>query len=98
MTNVDFTKQENGDYTATVKCPFCGKDTKIENVPSNGVFAWRNGALIQRAFPNIAIEDRECLISGLCHDCQEEMFGGLDCEPDVDECDCEVEEEASANA
>ena len=90
MTDVDFKKQENGDYTAIVKCPFCGNVTKIENVSSYGVFAWRNGAFVQRAFPNMSIEDRECVISGLCHDCQEAMFGGMDCE--------EEEEEARANA
>ena len=90
MTDVDFKKQENGDYTAIVKCPFCGNVTKIENVPSYGVFMWRNGAFVQKAFPNMAIEDRECMISGLCHDCQETMFGGMDCE--------EEEEEARANA
>ena len=78
MMNVDFKKQENGDYTAIVECPFCGRVTKIENVPANGIFAWRGGALIQRAFPNMAIDDRECLVSGLCHDCQEYMFS----EPD----------------
>ena len=96
--NFDFTKQENGDYTATVKCPICSKETKIENVPSDDIFAWCTGALIQRAFPNMAIKDRECLIGGLCHDCQERMFSGLDCEPDEDECDCEMEKEANANA
>ena len=91
MTDVDFKKQENGDYTAIVKCPFCGNVTKIENVSSYGVFAWRNGAFVQRAFPNMSIEDRECFVSGLCHDCQETMFGGMDCEE-------EEEEEARANA
>ena len=89
MMNVDFTKQENGDYTVTVECPFCGRMTRIENVPANGIFAWRGGALIQRAFPNMAIEDRECLVSGLCHECQEYRFS----EPDEEE-----EEEAKVNA
>ena len=89
MMNVDFTKQEKGDYTVAVECPFCGRVTRIENVPANGIFAWRNGAFVQKAFPNMSIEDRECLISGLCHDCQEAMFGGMD---------CEEEEEARANA
>lgn len=78
MMNVDFTKQEDGDYAVTVECPFCGRGTRIENVPANGIVAWRGGALIQRAFPNMAIGDRECLVSGLCRDCQEYVFS----EPD----------------
>lgn len=98
MTNVDFTEQNDGNYTATVKCPFCGKETKIENIPATDLFSWRSGALIQQAFPNMPSEDRECLISGICHDCQERLFGGVNGEPDEEECDCEEEAEANANA
>ena len=48
------------------------------------------GCILNAADGFLSIEDRECFVSGLCHDCQETMFGGMDCE--------EEEEEARANA
>ena len=72
---IQFNKQSNGNYTLTVKCPFCGKETQVKDVSPEGWFSLMRGALMQVAFPNMPIEDREVLISGLCRDCQEEVFG-----------------------
>jgi len=43
-------------------------------VPRLGYAAWQAGILIQQAMPGVSIEDRETLISSLCHHCQEQMF------------------------
>lgn len=55
-------------------CPFFGKVTVL-NVPADGFIAWQNGSLVQNAFPNLFAEDREVLISGICRDCQNNIFG-----------------------
>ena len=36
---------------------------------------WQNGALIQNAMPYLEPFEREQLISHLCPDCQEQVFG-----------------------
>lgn len=55
-------------------CPFCGKVTTL-NVPADGFIAWQNGSLVQSAFPDLSAEDREVLISGICRNCQNNIFG-----------------------
>lgn len=58
-----------------VTCPFCGTDTAIE-VDADGYFAWKyEGELIQNALPNLDPSKRELLISGICEDCQKNIFG-----------------------
>ena len=39
---------------------------------------WRNGMLIQKAMPNISIEDREFLMTGVTEEEWEEHFGNPD--------------------
>lgn len=56
-------------------CPFCGK-THYVRVPADGWYAYVNGALAQDAFPTLSATKREQLISNICPDCQEEIFGG----------------------
>lgn len=60
--------------TVVVKCPFCGAETVI-NVPVEGIKKYKDGALIQNAFPNMTAEEREVLISGICFECQKKVFG-----------------------
>lgn len=55
-------------------CPFCGEVFEI-HVPLAGFEAWQNGELVQNAFPELTAENREFLISGMCRDCQEKIFG-----------------------
>lgn len=56
-------------------CPMCGKAYEL-TVPTDGYFAWRvEGALVQDAFPEMSASDREMLISGICEECQEDIFG-----------------------
>ena len=60
-----------------VECPFCGCVNFI-NVPFEGYNAWKNGELIQNAMPELSADEREMLISGICPDCWDNMFGEED--------------------
>ena len=58
-----------------VQCPFCGCITELE-IPLEGYFAWKlDGELVQNAFPELTPTEREMLISGICPDCQKDIFG-----------------------
>jgi hypothetical protein len=55
-------------------CPFCRQ--KYQGVFVTSEFdAWQNGELIQNAMPLTPATSREWLISGICPDCQESIFG-----------------------
>ena len=57
-----------------ITCPICGATYEVA-VPADGYMAWQNGELIQNAMPTLSADERECLISGLCLDCQNDIFG-----------------------
>ena len=57
-----------------VQCPMCGEINALP-VPLDGYQAWQNGELVQNAFPMLTPDERELLISGICHNCWERMFG-----------------------
>lgn len=58
------------DYTAT--CPICGKQTiKVHPVRLE---AYRNGALLQDAFPSLTPAEREAIKTSICQDCWDKMF------------------------
>ena len=54
-------------------CPCCGTLNNIHALGSQ-FNAWRAGALVQDAFPDLSTADRESLISGLCLNCQAIFF------------------------
>ena len=57
-------------------CPFCGKTVEIANVDEDAYDAWESGEkLIQEAFPDAGASVREAIKTGMCHDCQEAIFG-----------------------
>ena len=58
----------------TPLCINCGKFSVIE-VPKSNFDLWKSGTLIQRAFPEMSVDDREMLITGIHPDCWTEMFG-----------------------
>lgn len=60
------------DYTN--KCPFCGKVT-ILPLEDLAVAKFENGALVQDAFPELSATEREVILSGICPECQEKIFG-----------------------
>ena len=74
MTNLMYLV--NGERTLVIAtCPLCGEQTDMI-VPTKGFFKYKNGTLVQEAFPEKSVEDRELLVSGMCRDCQRNFFGG----------------------
>jgi hypothetical protein len=61
----------------TPACAVCGQATVVR-VDSVGLLAWRRGALIQKAFPEMPIEQRELLISGTHPECWATITEGMD--------------------
>jgi hypothetical protein len=54
--------------------PYSGKkNTKDINVTEEQLNNWANGMLIQRAMPNVSIDDREFIINGMTKEDYEEM-------------------------
>jgi hypothetical protein len=72
---------ENGQhfYHFTGKCIVTGKKVTVK-VPGQGLFAYRQGALIQDAFPNMSKDDREFLISGISKEGWDKTFTDEDTE------------------
>ena len=67
-------KKNFHEITVATYCPFCGKGHEVE-VNEIDYLDWKDGALAQEAFPYLSAEDREMLISGICPDCWDYMFG-----------------------
>jgi len=59
--------------TARHICLTC-KVRHTVNVPEEGYVAWMNGMLIQRAMPQLSVDDREILISGQCPKAWDAIF------------------------
>lgn len=55
-------------------CPFCGVQHFVF-VPVEELAEYEAGALAQDAFKSLSAEEREQIISSICPDCQEEIFG-----------------------
>jgi len=51
----------------------CGASFPLD-VTDEQIANWRNGALIQRAMPNLTADERELLISGYCGTCFDKLF------------------------
>jgi hypothetical protein len=51
-----------------MKCAFCGKEFNVE-VPTEGYKKWQAGEKIQKAMPNVSVDDREMLITQVCEPC-----------------------------
>lgn len=58
---------------ACFTCPGCNKAI-VMSVPAEGLRRWHAGALVQVAFPDLAPEKRELLVSGLCPGCYAEIY------------------------
>ena len=59
--------------TLITKCPQCGAESEI-HVNEHDYENYKNGDLVQNAFPYLSAEDREKLISGVCEKCWAEIF------------------------
>lgn len=55
-------------------CPLCGKITYVA-VNGDDYEKWQHGTLVQRAFPYLSADEREVLITGMCYECQDDVFG-----------------------
>ena len=64
-------------------CPHCHKLQTLE-VDDSQYYDWMAGKNIQRAFPNLSADQREILMSGICPECWEDIFGEDD-EEDIHE-------------
>lgn len=56
-----------------IHCRMCNKTFPIE-VDIAGFNRWRAGELIQRALPNLTVDERELLISNTCGECFDKLF------------------------
>lgn len=63
--------------TVEKMCRECQKNVKLQ-VHKQDFIAYQNGAFVQNAFPYLSDGDRELLVSGICSNCFDEMFGVFD--------------------
>lgn len=65
----------NDKITLSVPCVQCGAVHKLR-VHLDDYESWKNGEkLVQEAFPYLSADKRELLISGICPECWDRMFG-----------------------
>ena len=57
----------------TMPCRVCGEASTV-TVPQEGYDAWRKGAYVQDAFPEMLADERELLISGTHPVCWDLLF------------------------
>ena len=57
-----------------VRCQVCGDMHTLECTEA-GYNEWLRGGLIQQCLPELTAGQRELLISGICEDCFNDMFG-----------------------
>lgn len=60
-------------HVTTPPCMVCGRTSTLR-VPVEGIEAYRQGALIQNAFPMLTADEREMLMTGTHPDCWDSMF------------------------
>ena len=68
---------DDGTVTLKRECPECHKEMKLVKVATEwqkGKAALEKGALVQHAFPSWTSNEREFLLTGLCHDCWDKLF------------------------
>lgn len=61
-------ERRQGIIRVTTKCPFCSSTHDVR-VDQTGWLKRQDGALIQDALPELSVDDRERLISGICPEC-----------------------------
>jgi hypothetical protein len=59
------------------QCPECRQVSEVMVDPEDYA-EWKQGVLIQNAFPYLSNEERERLITGICGKCWDKMFGEED--------------------
>lgn len=61
----------------TKPCCVCN-EYEVWSLDRQAVTKWQEGELIQKAFPDMSMQDREILISGTHPACWEKLFPGED--------------------
>lgn len=56
------------------RCPICGKSYTVI-VPHEGFIKWRNGCRIQECMSSLSNEERESLMTGICGECWDRLYG-----------------------
>lgn len=67
-------RENKKEYFILTVCPMCGQDHEI-GVNEMDFWDWQDGELAQNAFPYLTPNEREMLISGICPDCWDRIFG-----------------------
>lgn len=67
-------KINHREVTVVTRCPFCGRANEVE-VNEEDYWDWQDGTVAQDAFPYLTADEREILISGICPDCWNSMWG-----------------------
>jgi hypothetical protein len=57
----------------SIDCCVCNENFKIE-VKDRDYENYKNGLLVQTAFPYLSVDDRELIISKTCSDCFDDLF------------------------
>jgi len=79
MNNINTIQQTDYPNDVTVleiRCPWCGKISEMKvstKVWLKGLTAYKNGALIQNAWPTFSPADRELIKTGICDECWNNM-------------------------
>jgi hypothetical protein len=47
------------------QCPLCGERTNVYGVSVEALMRWKSGELIQNCFPNMSVDDREIIMTGI---------------------------------
>ena len=71
-TTIQQTDYPNDVTIFEIPCPFCGKISKLKvstKVWRDGLMAYRNGALIQNAWPSLTPSSLELIKTGICDEC-----------------------------
>ena len=76
-------KENLHEVCVITRCPFCGRGHEVE-VNESDYWDWDDGVHVQDAFPYLSAGEREMLVSGICPDCWDKMFGQEEDE-DLDE-------------
>ena len=63
----------NGRYLLSGECISCN-DLQGTVVDAQAYFDWTNGQFIQNVFPDMPLDKREFLISGMCGKCFDKLF------------------------
>lgn len=59
-----------------VSCAVCGREFSLDVAEGweERLRKWKEGMVIQKAFPELSPGDRELLKSGVCNECFDSMF------------------------